>query len=525
MSQKILEVKDLTKRFGRHTALDQVSFQVEQGEILGLIGANGSGKSTLMNILFGNRVIRDTGGYEGELYFDGTLSQITSTKKAMEMGMGMIHQEFMLIPEMTIEENITMQKEKTFLFAGRKNSQFGYLDKKKNHEIAHQALQEFELQIDSHTLAKNISVNTMQFVEIAREITKENLKLLILDEPTAVLNYGDAKKLLEILRELANKGVTVIFCSHRLHEIRELCDHVIVLRDGRKVADMKKNEIEIDRMAQAMIGHEVKQIQKSARDLDREEILRFEEYSVQMPGDELQGIDLSVKRGEILGISSLSGGGKFALGYGIMGLFPVEGKIYFKGDPLSTQDGRDTIQKGVFLLPDDRKNLGLLLDENICENVTFTGFHGRGLFQKKIGGLLTVKDQKKAEAYSNEIARRLQIKCTSVFQKVNELSGGNQQKVCIARAIALDPQVLFVCEPTRGVDIEAKERILEILTQVNQEKGTTIVIITSELTELVRICDRIAILCEGRLSEILPPTATEEEFGLAYAGEGKKYAG
>lgn len=523
MSQKILEVKNLTKRFGMHTVLDHVSFQVSQGEILGLIGANGSGKSTLMNILFGNRVIKETGGYEGKLYFNGKLIKNLSTKKAMELGMGMIHQEFMLIPEMTIEENITMQKEKTFSFAGKKDSQFGYLDKRKNYKTAQCALRKFGLQIDARTLAKNVSVNTMQFVEIAREITKENLKLLILDEPTAVLNYEDAKKLLEMLKELAARGITIIFCSHRLHEIKEICDHVMVLRDGRLTADMK--EIEIDQMAQAMIGHEVKQIQRAAQNLSGEEILKFEDYSVQMPGDELKGINLDVKKGEILGISSLSGGGKFALGYGLMGLFPAGGRVYFQGMPLEIKDVRETIRKGVFLLPDDRKNLGLLLNENVCENVAFTGFHGRGRFQKKLGGLLAVKDRKKAEEYTQKIADRLQIKCISVFQKVNELSGGNQQKVCIARAIALDPQVLFVCEPTRGVDIEAKERILEILTQINKEKGTTIIFITGELTELVRVCDRIAILCEGRLSQILPPTASEEEFGLAYAGEGKNHAG
>lgn len=519
MEKYILKIKNLNKYFGQNQVLNQVHLSVKQGEIYGLIGANGSGKSTLMNILFGNCVIEQTGGYDGEVWYDGERVHIRSAKEAITRGIGMIHQEFVLIPEMTVAENIKLTRENTKKNLNRMlKSELSYIDKNKNQEDAKRALEELGFQIDHSYLVKNISVNAKQFVEIAREIDKQDLKLLLLDEPTAVLNEEDARKLMKVLKNLAKKGTAVLFCSHRLHEICEICDHVTVLRDGEVVSEYKKEELDMEKLAKDMMGYDVSAVRKEKRNLKKEEIISFKNFSVHMPGEALRGINLEVYRGEILGITSLSGHGKLALGYGVMGMFPVEGQAVLEGHNLDIGNVKKTIEQGVFLLPDDRKNMGLLLEHSICENMIFSGFYGKNMFQKKIFGIFPVRDWREIRAYAEKQIKKLDIKCESMDQNTGELSGGNQQKVCIARAIAVNPKVLFVMEPTRGVDIGAKEKILDMLVKMNQEEGMTIVAASSELDELKRISDRIAVFCEGKLSRILSPEASEEEFAFAYTG-------
>lgn len=520
MGEYVLEVRNLEKYYGQNKVLDNVNLSVKRGEIYGLIGANGSGKSTFMNILFGNSVISETGGYKGEVLFEGEEVWIRSTTDAIARGIGMIYQEFVLIPDMTVAENIKLTRENTKKIFGRfLGPELSYIDRKKDKEETEKVLDRLGFQIDNSYLVKNISVNAKQFVEIAREVNKEDLKLLLLDEPTAVLNGEDAAKLMKVLKELAKKGTSILFCSHRLHEICEVCDHVTVLRDGKVVSDYKKEELDIRTLAKDMIGYDVAAVKKEHQNQDRKEILTFEDFSVNMPGEFLDRLNLKVYQGEVLGLTSLSGHGKLAAGYGVMGLFPVMGSFLYEGEKVDVKNVRKTISKGIFLLPDDRKNMGLLLEHSIQDNIVFSGFYGRNFFQKKAFGLISVKDKKEIERHVKEQIEKLEIRCESAEQRVKELSGGNQQKVCIARAVLAAPKVLFVMEPTRGVDIGAKEKILDMLVQINREQGTTIVVASSELEELKRISDRIAVFCEGKLSQILPPEASDEEFAFAFTGE------
>lgn len=520
MGKYILEVKNLNKYFGQNQVLKQVNLCLKPGEIYGLIGANGSGKSTLMNILFGNSAIEETGGYDGEVWYKGEKVRISSTKDAISRGIGMIHQEFVLIPEMTVAENIKLTRENTKKYFSRVlKPEISYIDKKKNQEDTKNVLEELGFHIDNSYLVKNISVNAKQFVEIAREVDKKDIKLLLLDEPTAVLNAEDAKKLMKVLKSMAEKGTTILFCSHRLHEICEICDRVTVIRDGEVVSEYDKREFDAELLAKDMMGYDVSTVKKEKKILNKESIISFSNFSVHMPGESLKKITLDVHKGEILGITSLSGHGKLALGYGIMGVFPVEGDVLLEGKKLDVGNVKKTIEQGIFLLPDDRKNMGLLLEHSICENIIFSGFYGKNMFEKRMFGVFPVRDWKQIKSYAEEQIKRFDIKCESMEQNTGELSGGNQQKVCIARALAVNPKVLVIMEPTRGVDIGAKEKILDMLVKMNQEKGMTILVASSELDELKRISDRIAVFCEGKLSNILPPEASEEEFAFAYTGE------
>lgn len=520
MEEYVLQVKNLTKYFGHNRVLNHVDLSVKRGEIHGIVGANGSGKSTLMNILFGNSVIEETGGYQGDVLFEGKHMKIRSPKEAAKLGIGMIHQEFMLIPDMSVAENIKLTREYTSpVIRKALGAELSYIEKKKDEEDAKKTLAQLGFQIDSSYLVKNISVNAKQFVEIAREVNKKDLKFLILDEPTAVLNEGDANKLLKVMKDLAKEGTSILFCTHRLHEICEVCDRVTVIRDGDVISTYEKEELAIQKLASDMIGYDVQTVERAQRKSEKETILEFQNFSVDMPGEMLRGINLNVKKGEILGLTSLSGHGKLSVGYGVMGMYPVSGKVIYKEEELDVSKTREVIQKGIFLLPDDRKNMGLLLEHSIKENIIFSGFYGKNRFQKKLFGKLAVRDHKAMDTYVKEQIQRLEIKCENLSQYTRELSGGNQQKVCIARAIAAEPDILFIMEPTRGVDIGAKEKILDTLVRMNEERGTTLVVASSELEELKRISDRIVVFCEGKISGILSPQAKEEKFALAYTGE------
>lgn len=524
MEKFALEVKNLNKYFGNVQVLHDINLQIKKGEIHGIIGPNGSGKSTFMNILFGNSVIKHSGGYEGEIIVDGNLVNMDSTEKSIKCGMGMIHQEFTLLPEMSVWENIKLTRENKIKSTEKiLGKDLAYIDKNKSSKEAKEILQKLGLNIDAELLIKNLSVNAMQFVEIAREIDNDKLKILFLDEPTAVLNEEDSRKLMQVIKNLANNGMTIIFVSHRLHEIKEICDRVTVFRDGHIVTQYKKEEMSIKKLTHAMMGYEVIKTKRDSKINKNENILTIKNFFVNMPGEELMGIGLDIKEGEILGITSLSGHGKLALGYGIMGLFPSEGTIIMEDEIIDVSNIRGNINKGIFLIPDDRKKMGLLMEHSVEDNIVFSGLYGKNKFLKKSMKLFKIKDKEKINDTVERYIERLEIKCVDKNQEVMQLSGGNQQKICIARALCMNPKVLFLLEPTRGVDIGAKEKILDMILEMNEKNNMTVVVISSELEELKRISDRVAVLCEGRLSNILPPNSSDEEFTLAYTGEGEYY--
>ncbi|MDD3024029.1 MAG: sugar ABC transporter ATP-binding protein, partial [Syntrophomonadaceae bacterium] len=482
--------------------------------------ANGSGKSTLMNILFGSPVIQETGGFEGEIRYLGNSINLMNCAEAIDRGIGMVHQEFALIPDMTIGENIKLGREKTYPFTDRLfGRKYSFINKNEDYAAIAPILQELGIALNARIKIMNLSTNTKQFVEIAREIARSDLRLLLLDEPTAVLNKSDALKLMEILRGMAHEGIGILFISHRLEEIKHICDKVTVFRDGKLVSQYGKSDISINNLAHDMIGHLVSQANAQKRKVANLPAISFNNYFVEMPGEEIKNLDLEVLEGEILGLTSLSGHGKLALGYGMMGFYPTGGEVIYENQRIG-MDAKENILKGIYVLPDDRQDLGILPQHSLEDNIIFTGNQIKNMFtHESTPSFLGFIDRKKTHHHVNQLIQDFDIKCSSSKQRVKELSGGNQQKVCIARALTVNPKLLFVAEPTRGVDIAAKEKILQMLIDINRRKQTTIIIASSELDELKRVCDRIAIMVDGRLFKILSPNSSDIEFGLALSGE------
>ncbi|MDR2182220.1 MAG: sugar ABC transporter ATP-binding protein [Treponema sp.] len=517
----LLKLEGVSKDFYGTSVLEDVNFSLERGEIVGLVGENGAGKTTLMSILFGMPVIAETGGYRGKIFLDGNEVSFTNPFDALEAGFGMVHQEFSLIPGFTAAENVVLGREpvKTNAAAAVFGPRLSTLRRDIMAERSHKAIARLGVKISPDTLVSEMPVGHKQFTEIAREIDREGVKILVLDEPTAVLTETEADILLAALRNLASGGIGIIFISHRLNEITEAADRVIVLRDGRVIKDEKNDRLKASDLAVWMVGRE---LSASALHGERElsgEAFRVEELWVDMPGETVRDVSFSVKQGEIVGIGGLAGQGKLGIPNGIMGLFPSGGSIFFEGKPLAPGDPRAALDAGMAFVSEDRRGVGLLLDESLDWNIAFGAMQSKGAFLKSfLGGLLTQRDEKAMRRLADNYIQKLEIKCTSCRQPAKELSGGNQQKVCLAKAFALEPRLLFVSEPTRGIDVGAKKIVLDTLLSYNRGQGTTIVMVSSELEELRSICDRIAIVSEGRVAGILPPGKPAVEFGLLMAG-------
>ena len=518
----LLEVKNISKFYGENQVLKDISINIKKGEIHGLVGENGAGKSTLMNIMFGMPVIHSTGGFEGEMTLDGEVFAPKTPMEAMDLGIGMVHQEFMLIPGFTITENIKLNRENTkpTILSKVLGPKLEKLDIDKMRKDSKAALKKLHMDIDEFLPVSGLPVGYMQFIEIAREIDKSNLKLLILDEPTAVLTESEAERFLEVIKDLTDMGIGMLFITHRLNEIKNVTDSLTILRDGKLVKSIATKDINIIEMAKLMVGREVKASISETKNYDEEleTFIKLEDFVVNMPGERIRGIDLDIKKGEILGIGGLAGQGKIGLANGIMGLYPTKGKLIKEGKEMPLNNPREMLMGKVAFLSEDRKGVGLLLDDPIDLNIAFTTLEIKEKFIKKIGPLKMV-NKSEIKSHGEQMIKDLDIRCTGPGQDTRYLSGGNQQKVCIARALTLEPELLMVSEPTRGIDIGAKNLVLDTLVNLNKEKDTTIIITSSELAELRQISDRIVIISEGKIHSILSPDDSDEMFGLAMAGE------
>jgi len=521
MSDNLLSLKNVSKEYSGNRVLKDINIELKKGEILALIGENGAGKSTLMNILFGMPVIHTTGGYEGTIEIEGEKVNIKTPHDAMAYGIGMVHQEFMLVPGFTITENIKLNREITkpnpvSMVLGKRLES---LDFEKMNRDARNALDVLDMNIDEFMPVAGLPVGHMQFIEIAREIDKEGIKILVFDEPTAVLAEAEAKNLLSAIKKLSQKGIGIIFISHRLDEIIEVADKVVVLRDGEHVSTKPIKETDKYEIAQLMVGRKISIERKDSENkiVSNETILSIKDLQVSMPGERVKGVDLEVKKGEIVGIGGLAGQGKLGIANGLMGIHPSKGEIVFDGEKLTLNDAKAAIQSGLAFVSEDRKGVGLLLDESIEGNIVFSAMQTRNDFLIKVGPFGFI-DSAKIRQHAKKMIKDLDIRCTSPLQRAGRLSGGNQQKVCVARALTLNPKLLLVSEPTRGIDIGAKKLVLDLLKQLNEEYGMTIVMTSSELAELRSICDRIVIICEGQVAGVLPPDAQDAEFGLMMSG-------
>ena len=518
-------MRNIQKDFFGNQVLTDINLTLCEGEVLGLVGENGAGKSTLMKILFGMDVIRETGGYGGDVLIHGEKVSFSTPFDALKAGIGMVHQEFSLIPGFTATENILLNREPkksnvvSEIFGDRLNT----LDYKQMNERSAEAIKKMGVHIDQHMVISDMPVGHKQFTEIARELSKDNLKLLILDEPTAVLTEKEAAALLDSIRSMAARGISVIFITHRLQEILSVCDKVVIMRDGVVVKDTPASETDVSEITRCMVGRSVDLSSAKREIVDHsgaKNILSIRNLWVDMPGETVRNVTLDVKEGEILGIGGLAGQGKLGIPNGVMGLYEAGGTVEFDGKQIPLNSPRKCLDASLAFVSEDRRGVGLLLDETLEWNVAFPAMQIQNKFLKKIGPV-TWRDEKAIHDITQKYINELMIKCTSSLQKARELSGGNQQKICLAKAFALEPRFLFVSEPTRGIDVGAKALVLDALKRFNRENGVTVVMISSELEELRQTCDRIAIVSGGRIAGILPATDSSEAFGALMVSQVK----
>lgn len=540
----LLELEHIGKEFYGNRVLTDISFGIMPGEIIGLVGENGAGKSTLLNILFGMPVITSTGGYEGSIRIDGKPAHFTSPNQALAHGIGMVHQEFSLIPGFTATENILLNREvlngslMSYVFSERVST----LDRDAMLKRASDALNALGVNISPNMTVNEMPVGYKQFIEIAREIDRKNTRILFLDEPTAVLTETEAEILLTALKKLAKQGIAIVFISHRLSEVKELCSRIVILRDGKLITDLPAESLTIREIASLMVGRESERREISpelsespveAANVDYtlnapkkkkkpKPALKVDHLWVDMPGETVRDVSFEVKKGEIFGIGGLAGHGKLGIPNGIMGLYPAGGKVRLFGKSLTLNKPRAALGRKMAFVSEDRRGVGLLLDEPLDWNITFTAMQTQGRFLLGIPYIFQMRNELAMAKETRKFIDSLGIKCTGPKQKAGELSGGNQQKVCLAKAFVLKPNILLICEPTRGIDIGAKTLVLDTLKNYNKENGTTIIITSSELEELRSVCDRVAIVDEGKIAGILPATSPAEDFGMLMLGQSRK---
>ncbi|MCR5346706.1 MAG: sugar ABC transporter ATP-binding protein [Fretibacterium sp.] len=521
----LLKLENIGKEYYGNRVLSNVSFSLMRGEILGLVGENGAGKSTLMNILFGMPVIGATGGYEGKVIFNGKPVHFTSPTQALAAGIGMVHQEFSLIPGFTATENIQLNREVLnpslleYIFSHRMST----LDRDAMRARADTAIRTLGVDISPDMVVAEMPVGYKQFIEIAREIDREQTRLLFLDEPTAVLTETEAEILLKALKKLAESGIAIVFISHRLNEVKELCDRIVVLRDGEVIQEADAKTATVREIASWMVGRAVsektEEKPQKSHVIHDETALKVEHLWVDMPGETVRDVSFEVKKGEIFGIGGLAGHGKLGIPNGIMGLSPAGGNVELFGRRIPLNKPRRALDRKMAFVSEDRRGVGLLLDERIDWNITFTAMQVQGRFLRGIPGILQLRDDEAMRKETESLIKLLDIKCTGPAQHAGELSGGNQQKVCLAKAFVLQPDLLLVSEPTRGIDVGAKTLVLDALREYNEGHGTTIIVTSSELEELRSVCDRIAIVGEGRIAGVLPAQRPAEDFGLLMMGQ------
>ena len=498
MQDNILEMRGITKEFPGVKALDNVTFQVRRGEIKALVGENGAGKSTLMNVLSG---IYPYGTYSGDIVVGGEVCRFKGIAQSEAAGIAIIHQELAMIPQLSIAENV---------FIGKSLSKNGVIDWNKIRAATIPLLERVGLHEDPDTAINQIGVGKQQLVEIAKALSKD-CKILILDEPTASLNEKDSKNLLDLLKTLQADGITCIMISHKLNEICYIADSVTVLRDGQTVADFPSaKDITEDEIIRQMVGRELSNRYPARENVEIGDVFfEVEDWCVHHPEfPERVVIDhanIKLRKGEVVGLAGLMGAGRTEFAMSLFGKSygcHISGTVRKGGREIDTSTVPKAIENGIAYLPEDRKSCGLVLGETISRNISMANL---GRVAK--GGVVN-PNQEIAETGEN--AKRFGVKCSSIFQAAGNLSGGNQQKVVLAKWMFNLPDVLILDEPTRGIDVGAKYDIYCIINEL-AAAGKCVLVISSELPELLGVCDRIYIMNEGRIKgENLRSEATQE---------------
>ena len=494
MESYLLEMKGISKSFGPVKALKKASLNLKRGEVLALMGENGAGKSTLMNVLSGS-LHPD----EGEILLDGVQREIKNPIQARSLGIVKIHQELQIVPELDIAENI---------FLGRwQTAGIGFVQKKKMHYMAKECLKMLEWEMDTRTKLKDLRIGEQQLVEIAKAISCD-AKIIVMDEPTSALSEPEAKKLFHVIEKLKNKGCGIIYITHRMEEVFKISDRLSVMRDGEYIGTKEAKETDNEEIIAMMVGRSVEE-QYPKRDVKiGDVILEVKNLNFTPPKESfkrsLKDISFKVRAGEVLGIAGLAGAGRSEVFESIVGKHATctTGEILIDGKALQIRSPKDAIDAGISFATEDRKGTGLVLGRSIGDNISLPIYDHYSSF-----GFMRDGEQKKDWI---EYMNRLHVKAKSPNVPVSSLSGGNQQKVILARWLLTKPKVLLLDEPTRGIDVGAKEEIYLLINEM-AASGLAVVVISSELPEVIGICDRIITICEGRLTgEISRKEATQE---------------
>lgn len=490
MTTNILEMRGITKTFPGVKALSNVTLSVERGEVHAICGENGAGKSTLMKVLSG---VYPHGTYDGDIVFENETVEFRDLTDSEAKGIVIIHQELALSPYMSIAENIFLNNE----LKGRG----GLIDWNKTNFEAQKLLARVGLRENPTTKIMDIGVGKQQLVEIAKALSKE-VKLLILDEPTAALNDEDSDHLLDLILHLKGQGITSIIISHKLNEIKKVADSVTVIRDGKTIETIAKQDVTEDRIIKDMVGRDLEHRYPDHTPHIGEELLRVEDWTAHHPQDTsrvmVDNVNLHVRAGEIVGIAGLMGAGRTEFAMSLFGQSygsKITGKVFLRGKEIKTRTVAEAIEHGIAYATEDRKTYGLNLIEDIKRNISMASL-------KKLEKYGLVHDNEEY-AVANEYRKSMNIKAPSVLVKTGKLSGGNQQKVVLSKWIYSDPDVLILDEPTRGIDVGAKYEIYTIINRL-AAAGKGIIVISSELPELLGISDRVYALSEGRITGELP---------------------
>ncbi len=485
----------VSKRFPGVVALDNVSLSVGAGEIVALIGENGAGKSTLMKIL-GGAISRDN----GTIKINGAPVEIRSPREASALGIEFIHQELSVLDNLDIAANIFLYREPTT------GGFLKLINRKKIYGDADVLLRKLGLDLSSRTLLSQLSIAQQQLVEIARALGA-GARLIIMDEPTSSLTLTETRRLLELVKDLKAQGVSVIYISHRMHEVKEIADRAVVLRDGKNAGVIERSEITHERMVRMMVGRDLKEFFKSAappgngsETNGREGFVVTRLRTLRYPN---QTISFSVARGEVLGVAGLVGAGRSEVARAIFGVEEaIETEVALDGKTLRITEPQDAISNGIYLVPEDRRLSGLIVDFNVRENISLPN-----LESYSSGKIINFGKESKAAA---EAIKAINIKTPTPEMRAANLSGGNQQKVVLAKWLTFRPRVLIFDEPTRGIDVGAKAEIYELIRGL-AAKGVSVIVISSEMEEVLGISDRIAVMHEGRLTGILNRADFSEE--------------
>lgn len=499
MASPILEMKNITKEFPGVKALSDVSFRVKQGEIHCLVGENGAGKSTLMKVLSG---VYPYGSYSGDILFGGEVQKFSSIADSEKAGIAIIYQEMALVPEMTVYENI---------FLGHEVKKGLRIDWNETIKQAAEMLKKVRLSVNPESKVLELGVGKQQLVEIAKALSKD-VKLLILDEPTSALNETDSENLLNLIRELKQQGVTSVLISHKLKEVIEIADSVTVLRDGKTIVTLsaEKGEISETALIKHMVGREIDNIYPPRENREIGDIILevrdWSAYDPTLGRKVLKNVSFNLKKGEIVGFAGLMGSGRTELAKSLFGnpdRYHIEGEMYVQGQRKHFHHPQDAIRSGIAYVTEDRKGNGLILIQDVKQNITLANL-------RSISNRSIVNSNAEVKV-ANEYKNSLNIKTPTVEQTVLNLSGGNQQKVSVAKWLFVQPDILILDEPTRGIDVGAKFEIYTIMNKLVKQ-GMSIIMISSELPEVLGMSDRVYIVASGRIAGELPiEEATQEK--------------